>query len=100
MKTKALLCECMLQKVQHRTVLSTLLLYGDLVLGIKQRNCRMKRSNIGASFDTLFTAVPLPLAYASTDSIIRHAVVWSSGMIPASGAGGREFNSRLSPLFF
>ena len=25
---------------------------------------------------------------------------WSSGMIPASGAGGPEFKSRLSPIFF
>jgi hypothetical protein len=24
---------------------------------------------------------------------------WSSGMIPASGAGGREFDSRITPLF-
>ena len=24
---------------------------------------------------------------------------WSSGMIPALGAGGRGFNSRLTPLF-
>ena len=25
---------------------------------------------------------------------------WSSGMIPASGAGGHEFDSRITPLFF
>jgi hypothetical protein len=25
---------------------------------------------------------------------------WSSGMIPASGAGGREFDSRITPFFF
>ena len=25
---------------------------------------------------------------------------WSSGMIPASGAGGPEFNSRTSPAIF
>ena len=25
---------------------------------------------------------------------------WSSGMIPASGAGGREFDSRITPNFF
>jgi hypothetical protein len=25
---------------------------------------------------------------------------WSSGMIPASGAGGREFDSRIAPVFF
>ena len=24
---------------------------------------------------------------------------WSSGMIPALGAGGREFDSRITPLF-
>ena len=24
---------------------------------------------------------------------------WSSGMIPASGAGGHEFDSRITPLF-
>ncbi len=24
---------------------------------------------------------------------------WSSGMIPASGAGGREFDSRITPIF-
>jgi hypothetical protein len=24
---------------------------------------------------------------------------WSSGMIPASGAGGREFDSRITPFF-
>jgi hypothetical protein len=24
---------------------------------------------------------------------------WSSGMIPASGAGGREFDSRITPRF-
>ena len=26
--------------------------------------------------------------------------VWSSGMIPASGAGGPEFNSRNAPFYF
>lgn len=26
--------------------------------------------------------------------------VWSSGMIPASGAGGPGFNSRSGPYFF
>jgi hypothetical protein len=25
---------------------------------------------------------------------------WSSGMIPASGAGGHEFDSRITPCFF
>ena len=25
---------------------------------------------------------------------------WSSGMIPASGAGGRGFDSRITPSFF
>ena len=25
---------------------------------------------------------------------------WSRGMIPASGAGGREFDSLLTPYFF
>ena len=25
---------------------------------------------------------------------------WSSGMIPALGAGGREFDSRITPSFF
>jgi hypothetical protein len=29
-----------------------------------------------------------------------HAGDWSSGMIPASGAGGREFDSRITPRFF
>jgi hypothetical protein len=24
---------------------------------------------------------------------------WSSGMIPALGAGGREFDSRITPIF-
>ena len=24
---------------------------------------------------------------------------WSSGMIPASGAGGHEFDSRITPIF-
>ena len=25
---------------------------------------------------------------------------WSSGMIPALGAGGREFDSRITPVFW
>ena len=29
-----------------------------------------------------------------------HAGDWSSGMIPALGAGGREFDSRITPFFF
>ena len=30
----------------------------------------------------------------------RVAGDWSSGMIPALGAGGREFDSRITPTFF
>ena len=35
---------------------------------------------------------------------VRRCVIiegdWSSGMIPALGAGGREFDSRITPRFF
>ena len=42
-----------------------------------------------------------PLKDSKQAGLLRSYTVgdWSSGMIPASGAGGREFDSRITPFF-
>ena len=39
------------------------------------------------------------LSCCSWGSLEAYVGDWSSGMIPASGAGGREFDSRITPTF-
>ena len=43
-------------------------------------------------------ACMIPLHYVRNAMHAAHLAVWSSGMIPASGAGGPGFNSRNSPV--
>ena len=49
-------------------------------------------------FEVHFKRKILSYARALYFSLCR--AQWSSGMIPASGAGGPGFKSRLSPIFF
>jgi hypothetical protein len=40
----------------------------------------------------------VPILFALAARVGRKLGDWSSGMIPASGAGGREFDSRITPF--
>ena len=53
--------------------------------------CRNRGSNTGP-LDLQSNALPTELS--------QHLGDWSSGMILASGARGREFDSRITPFLF